>query len=39
MPKQKDTFDDIKDVIRVNLIDVFSQVILMYYHSYKKDED
>ena len=39
MPKQKDTFEDIKDVIRVNLIDVFSQVILMYYHNYKKDED
>lgn len=39
MAKQKDTFDDIKDVIRLNLIDAFSQVILMYYHNYKKDED
>ena len=35
----KDPFNEIKKVIRKSLIDTFSQIILMYYHSYKKDAD
>lgn len=35
----QDIFDDIKEVIRESLIDALSQVVLIYYHNYKKDED
>lgn len=34
-----DPFNEIKKVIKENLVDTFSQVILIYYHNYKKDED